>query len=264
VIRIKLWDYWSPYFLALPAGYLFALAYDRWSRPGTLFVLLTLLIYPWRQAPNPVDYDSVEHSVTEQWAFNLHTAALGYWIGNPDRRWMFGPSQMNLIKLLDREVAAGRITPATHILHLCRNVSQWWTLVQFPVLTGINNDPIEYQHDPNNLWEGGSRVRGMNDLAQALAAAPPYILEQVAPPPGMGYPPAGYHAIYESQPLRLYRRNDLAEVNTSANQGLFYRSLPGLAAAVAAFLVLGPRVRRRKSTPEEAAAATAFADVRRN
>jgi hypothetical protein len=261
-IRIKLWDYWCPYFLTLPAGYLFALAYDRWSRPATLFILLTLLIYPWQQAPHPVDYDSLEHSISEHWAFNLHTASLGYWAGHTDRRWLFDSTQMNLIKVLDSEVAAGRITSATHILHLCTNVSQWWSLIEFPVLTGINDDPIEYQHDPNNLWEGGSRVRGMNELPSALSVDPPYILEQVTPPPGTGDPPPGYQTIYQSSPVKLYRRDDLAQVNVPANHGFVYRSLPGLAAVVAAFLlVLGHRGRRTKGAHDETSPVTSFADA---
>jgi hypothetical protein len=261
-IRIKLWDYWCPFFLTLPAGYLFSLAYDRWSRPGTLFILLALLIYPWQQAPHPVDYDSLEHSISEHWAFNLHTAALGYWTGHTDRRRLFGPSEMNLIKVLEGEVAAGRITPATHILHLCTNVSQWWSLLEFPVLTGINDDPIEDQHDPNNLWEGGSRVRGMNDLARALEANPPYILEQVTPPPGTGDPPPGYQTIYESLPVKLYRRNDLAGVNIAANRGLVYAWLPGLVSLVAAvLLVLGHRGRRAIGAHDENPSVTSLANA---
>ena len=130
------------------------------------------------------------------------------------------------------------------------------------MLTGINDDPIEDQHDPNNLWEGGSRVRGMNDLARALAAAPPYILEQVTPPPGTSDPPPGYQALYVSLPLKLYRRNDLAEVNIPANRGLVYPLLPGLAALAAAILlVLAHRGRRVKGAHDETRPVTSFADA---
>ncbi|MGO9606903.1 MAG: hypothetical protein ACLQAT_26520 [Candidatus Binataceae bacterium] len=251
-LGIKLWDYWCPYFMTLPAGFLFALAYDRWSRPTTLFVLLSLLIYPWQQIKNPIDYDSVEHSVTEQWAFNLHTAALGYWAGHTDRRWMFTPAEMNLIKVLNGEIAAGRITPATHILHLCSSISVW-TMVPFPVLTGINDDPIEYLHNPNNLWEGGSRVRGMTDLNTAIAAQPPYILEQVIPPPGLQEPPLGYQEIYDFAWVRLYRRTDLVGSNRSILWAIF-SWLPGLLAlGAAAFLVLRQKAARRETIDEPSA-----------
>jgi len=263
-VGIKLWDYWCPYFLTLPAGYLFALAYDRWSRPATLFVLLALLIYPWRQVGSPVDYDSVEHSVTEQWAFNLHTAALGYWAGHSDRRWTFTPAEMNLNKLLESEVAAGRITPATHILHLCEDISAW-TMLQFSVLTGINDDPIEEQHDPNNLWEGGSRVRGMSQLGDALAASPPYILEQVQPPPWVGEPPRGYQKIYDVWPVRLYRRHGIADQAIVANRRVIYTWIPGSVAMLAAgLLFFGYRIPERKTIRDRHTAPASLAPGDRN
>ena len=79
----KLVDYWCPYFLVFPAGFVVALAYDRWSRPAVFFVLMALLIYPWRLIKEPIYYDSAEHSISEHSAFNLHQAAEGYWIIAP-------------------------------------------------------------------------------------------------------------------------------------------------------------------------------------
>jgi hypothetical protein len=216
-VGIKLTDYWTPYFLIFPAGMLFALAYERWSAPLVLFVLLTLLIYPWRQTKDPVYYDSVEHAVSEQWAFNLDTAATGYWISDDDHRWKFDRDGWRLIDVLEREVAAGRITPATHILHLTGTISSW-SMVQFAVMTGINDDPIEYQHDPNDQWEGGSRVRGLDQLTAAMNSRPPYVLIQDPPPVGLADSLSGYDLIYLSDTnllggryaTRLYRRRDLA------------------------------------------------------
>ncbi|MGH7934074.1 MAG: hypothetical protein ACREQN_13055 [Candidatus Binataceae bacterium] len=258
-VGIKLWDYWCPYFMTLPAGLLFALAYERWSRQATLFVLLTILIYPWYQIQHPVDYDSVEHSITEQWAFNLHTAASGYWAGHSDRRWTFGPPEMALLKVLDAELAAGRITAATHILHICQNISSWG-LVQFPIFTGINDDPVEFEHDPNNLWEGGSRVRGFNDLRAALNARPPYILTQYPPPSWFGDPPPGYETIFNAGWLRLYRRKDLASAVTARQRpGFLYRnSILIISIAAAVFILLGFRsgVGPRPAEPRSVAAQT--------
>jgi hypothetical protein len=238
-LRIKLWDYWIPYFLTLPAGFLFSLAYDRWSKPITFFALLTILIYPWNQIKDPVDYDSVEHSITEQWAFNLQTAADGYWAGHSDRRWTLGNEEMPLIAKLQDEIAAGRITAATHILHICDSISSW-SLVQFPVLTGINDDPLEYQHDPNNQWEGGSRVRGLQDLGAALAGRPPYILEQVPPRGALGDAPAGYDLILTSGYIRLFRRHDL--IATPAHRNFIYRNLLAIVAIIGIVAI----VRRRR------------------
>ncbi len=128
--------------------------------------------------------------------------------GHADRRWAFGPAEFDLLKVLDSEIAAGRITPATHILHITNNISSW-TLVQFPIFNGVNDDPIEFEHAPNNLWEAGGRVRGIEQLAAALAARPPYILEQVPPPRWMAQPPEGYEQLFAERNLRLFRRRGL-------------------------------------------------------
>lgn len=262
-VSIKLVDYWSPYFLIFPAGFLFALAYERWSAPLTIFVLLTLLMYPWQQLKGSVDYDSLEHAISEQWAFNLDTAAKGYWAGSVDRHWKLDPGQLRLIELLNREIAAGRITPATHILHLVDSISSW-TMLEFSVLTGINDDPIEYQHNPNNQWEGGSRVRGLDQLDAALAARPPYILIQDQPPQSIGELPPDYDQIYPNyddliespDATRLYRRHDLAAVDAPPPPETLKRLGFGLLLAALALLIVmlpeGSRARREAPAAEVA------------
>ena len=201
----KLMEYWCPYFLVFPAALFIALLFRRWSPAISLLALLALLIYPWHQQRSAFDYDSEEHSIAELWAFNLATAAQGYFVGAPDRRWTFGRDEFALIDTLQAEIAAGRITPATHILHLTRD-TLWWKLVQFPVLTGINDDPISYSYDPNDQWLAGSRVRGLGDLKAALDAKPPYILEQTRAPIWVKQPPDGYSEIFQRGALRLFRR----------------------------------------------------------
>jgi hypothetical protein len=181
----------------------------------------------------------VQHSITEQWAFNLHTAAEGYWAGHSDRRWTFGNEERPLIDLLDKEIAAGRITTHTHILHLANDISSW-SLVQFPVLTGIDDDPIEYSHDPSNQWEAGSRVRGLDGLSAAMAARLPYILEQAPPPDSLREMPPDYEQILNSGYIRLYRRRDLQA--TPPRRGVIYNNLMAIAAIIGIILM----IRRRR------------------
>ncbi|HUA33737.1 MAG TPA: hypothetical protein VMA09_09050 [Candidatus Binataceae bacterium] len=243
-VAIKLWDYWIPYFLVFPAGFVISLAYDRWSRPAVFFLVMTLLIYPWYQFDNPVDYDSVQHSITEQWAFNLHTAAIGYWAGHSDRRWTFGNDERPVIDMLQSEIAAGRITTATHILHLAHDTSSW-SLLQFPILTGIDDDPMEFDHHPDNLYQMGGRVRGMDEFAAAIAARPPYILVQAAPPASAGNWTDGYDLIVESGYARLYRRHDLA--TSPVKRHRWRDHLVAIVALIAILLVV---VRYRRPRPE--------------
>jgi hypothetical protein len=244
-VAMKLWDYWCPYFLLFPAGFAVALAYDRWSRPAVFFGLMTLLIYPWSQINDPVDYDSVEHSITEHWGFNLNSAAEGYWAGHSDRRWTFGDEERPVIRRLNEEIAAGRITGGTHILHLAQDASSG-SLLQFSILTGIDDDPMVIDYHPDNIDQIGGRVRGMSDLAAAVAARPPYILEQIPPPASLSDPPAGYDLILTSGSIRLYRRGDL--IATPPHPNFIYRHL----IAIAAIFGIIEIVRRRRPAGDDA------------
>jgi hypothetical protein len=206
----KLGDYWVPYFFVFPASYMLALVYDRIPRPLAFFALMTMLIYPWHRSANPQDYDSDKHAITEQWGFNLSRAEYGYWIGTGDGRWTMNPDGMALVAVLEREVQAGKITPATHIMHLTDTTTAWG-LAQVAVFTGIDDDPLDYHYDPGNIFQAGSRVRGLGDLPNALAQRPPYILEQAPPPRGLADPPNGYVEIFNRGGYRLYRRADIGE-----------------------------------------------------
>jgi hypothetical protein len=207
-IGFKLREYLYPYFVALGGGLLFGWAYRRISAPLSFLVMMVLLIYPWHRVTSPLYSDSYQHSIPELWAFNLDTAAHGYWVGAEDARWVLGPDSMALVSLLDGEIQAGRITPATHVLHLTSDIL-YWRLVQFPAFTGINDDPYESRHDPDDWWEAGGRVRGWDALPAALAQRPPYILMQVPPPAWMWRKLGDYEPIFHRGSLMLFRRRDL-------------------------------------------------------
>jgi len=207
-IQNKLFEYWCPYFLALPAGLLLALAYKHLSGSLTLFALIALLIYPWMLDPHSEDTDSLQHSIAEQWAFNLNTAANGYFVRSLDSRLTLDSAGFALVDVLNREIEAGRITLSTHIVHLTDSIN-YWIMLQYPVFTGINDNPVDYEGQSRNVMIAGGRVRGMDQLQAELARNPPYILEQVAPPSWMAQPPAGYVEIFTQGKLRLFRRQDL-------------------------------------------------------
>ncbi|HLY32001.1 MAG TPA: hypothetical protein VKQ36_13305, partial [Ktedonobacterales bacterium] len=208
-IGFKLQDYCYPYFAALGGGLLFGWTYRRISAPMTFLVVMAMLIYPWHVVANPLYSDSHQHSIPEQWGFNLDTAADGYWIGADDGRWLLGPDSMALVRVLDKEIQSGRITLATHVLHVTSD-TLYWRLVQFPVFTGINDDPYESNHNPNDWWRAGSRIRGWDALPAALAQRPPYILMQVPPPAWMWGQLGDYEPIFRRGGLMLFRRQMLS------------------------------------------------------
>jgi len=205
-VRIKLWDYWCPYMLVFPAGYFLSLLYARGPRPLVLFASLALIIYPWSPKPTAADFDSIEHSVAEHWMFNLHTASVGYWIWNADPRWIMSRDQRKLLDVLRNEIAAGRIVPATHVLHIAQTSNVWY-LNKYASFTGINDDPIVVAFNPKNPYEAGGRVRGIGDLNQIMAnTPPPYVLEELPAAAWDGATPPGYELIFDGGHLRLYRR----------------------------------------------------------
>jgi hypothetical protein len=209
-LHYKLDEYWTPYFMVFPAAMPFAILFRRGRGGIVVAAALAILVYPWNPRPG-ANYDYEEHSVAEDWGIDLGIAARGYWGATPDPRWTMGPNEIALVALLNQEREDGRITTDTHILHLAQDAVVWHEFNRFSVFTGINDDPIVYDIPSADVgWLAGGRVRQMSALPGALAARPPYVLAQVAPPPGVQFPPDGYDLIFDRGRMRLYRRHDLA------------------------------------------------------
>jgi hypothetical protein len=208
-IGFKLGEYWCPYFLVFPAAVPFALLFDTSSRSRLISVLalLTILIYPWYPRFH-VDYNFDEHSIAEEWGIDLGIAGGGFWSGTHDSRWTMGPADFALVRFLRHEQALGRVTTATHILHIAHDAAVMGDFNRFSVLTGINDDPILYDIPSTDIgWMATSRVRPISELSSALADHPAYILEQTNPPAWLKNPPDGYTEVFRQDMLRLFRRS---------------------------------------------------------
>lgn len=97
----------------------------------------------------------------------------------------------------------------THVLHIAPDAIVWREFNRFSVFTGIDDDPIVQEIPASDIgWLAGGRVRQIQALPEALAQKPPYILNQISPPPA-DVPPEGYDKIFERGKLQLYRRRDL-------------------------------------------------------
>ncbi|MGC2445514.1 hypothetical protein [Candidatus Binatus sp.] len=210
-VLYKVEEYWDPYFLVFPAALLFDWIYRHLSKPISVAVLLALLIFPWSQPA--VDLTYYEHPVAEEWAKNWLCAKLGWWAGAPDHRWVQSPSELALSEALRAEIRAGRITTATHIVHVTPHATIWHDVLLHSVYTGIDDD-IYVIHPDGDLSKGGyagSRMRPIAMLPAALARNPPYIVVFQEPPPSLSLPPRGYDEIFnDDETIRLYRRGDLA------------------------------------------------------
>jgi hypothetical protein len=208
-------DYWYPFIWVLPAGWLCA-ALARWTTTGLATVAVVLaLFYPW--APL-VDPNSHHQSIAEAWAQELALAKGGYWAGH--RRWAQTPAQFALSRLLQDEIAAGRIGFATHIVHVEPFVLLNENVVLFSVYTGIDDDTYIYdakwEPDISNV---GGRVHPRRELDAALAARPPYVVVHDRTHSGRILPVDGramiaeavpdYEEIFSDDGVRLLRRPDL-------------------------------------------------------
>jgi hypothetical protein len=144
------------------------------------YVVLALVFFPWRERwvtpsdPGYADPNYHQHALVESWAYELETGKQGYWGSTRDRRWSQSAAEFKLFDVLRAEVAAGRITPETHIVQLGPYTYLYKDNLLFSVFTGINGDPYitNYQFD----WSiAGGRIRSIDEAPARIAAHPPYV-----------------------------------------------------------------------------------------
>ncbi len=211
----KLGAYWCPYFLVFPAAMLFDWIYRNVSKPVAVAMVLALVVFPWSQHPER-DPQYNEHSLAEEGALDWQIAKLGWWGGTPDTRWAQSRAELALSETLRNEIRAGRITSATHIVHVTPHTIMWQDVVLFSVYTGIDDDLyVENPSAPLDLGgTAGSRLHPVSMLPDAIAKRPPYIVVHNDPPAGITLPPPGYDVIFNEDNIRLFRRDDLSPGST--------------------------------------------------
>ncbi len=205
-ITTKMAYYWSPFWLALVAGVGFAWLARGRARVPVVLLVATLVIYPLRHTPEPLDYDGAQLSLAETWGFHLSNAARGYHSGLPDRRWVVDDRWRAVGDALFAEVAAGRIAYDTHVVFVTPGVNS----VEAALYTGVSMDPFTPQWSADNIWLVGTRVKSMEELPAALAAGPPYVL--VANFEAGRYAPDAtqYEELAMRPGVQLYRKRGLA------------------------------------------------------
>jgi hypothetical protein len=214
-VVFKVAEYWYPYFLIFPAAAAFTLVYHHVSKVLSIALLLTLLIFPLSQHPE-LDITYTEHSLAQEWANDWLIAKQGWWGSTKDTRWAQSPAELELSNVLREEIRNGRITTATHIVHVSPNSIMWQDILLFSMYTGVEDDLYLMQPDPK-LGEGptaGSRLYPVSMLPEAIAKRPPYIVVHNDPPAGLTLPPPGYDEIFNKDNVRLFRRDDLSPGTT--------------------------------------------------
>ena len=215
-------DYWIPYMLVFPAGYVAAWFHRHTSSHATVALVVFLLVFPWRERwlypqVGVADPNYHQHALAEAWAYQLENGKSGYWGGTRDRRWAQSPAELEASEILRGEVAAGRITMDTHIPHLGPLQYLYKDNFLFSVYTGINDDGYitNYQFD----WSiAGGRLRSIDEWPARLATKPPYIAIHSRDDPSQAdnidpFPLAGdltgYEELFNREGVRLYRHESV-------------------------------------------------------
>lgn len=214
-------DYWYPFVFTLPTAYLAAWLSTNVSRRATLMAVLLILFIPWRDHIDPnqpkgsnADPNYHQHSISEAWAYQLETGKRGYWGASGDRRWAQTPAELELAQLIRDEIAAGRITMDTHIVHVGPKILLYADNLLFPVYTGVNGDTFPHEHFFDRSI-AGSRLTPTSELPARLATRPPYVAIHKDPLP---LPPdalRGYSEIFNKDGVKLYRDDALMLVTRS-------------------------------------------------
>jgi hypothetical protein len=167
-------DFWYPYVLVLPAACFAAWLWHVLAPRPVVVALLVLLFFPWTQYQDP---NYFEHAIPEGWAYQLQLAKGGYWGSTGHRRWSQTEAEFAIIDILRAEVAAGRITTATHVVHVTPYIYLYKDTAHYAAFTGINDDlyVAEYVFDRSNA---GGRFYPGERIREAMEARPPYVVVQ--------------------------------------------------------------------------------------
>ena len=223
-------EYWLPVMLALgAAGFLAGVM--RLSQLGVvrplvagLFVVVSVypITSPLAFGPLVIDSPAVDaplvtgikigvHRDAESLGLALREAELGYWLGYPDSRTIIDAPRRAVVDELRSEIAAGRLTASTKVLHIADSFQQWAS-VPIGVFTGALETSISSQPEVSIHTEGG-RLLGFGDLNRELGSAYGYVvLEPANLSPGLvsstqaAIAAAGYRQIWANSQATVYYR----------------------------------------------------------
>jgi hypothetical protein len=174
----KTLHYWIPIFLAILAA--FAL-HALWTsaqfglplRTGMLGLFLVAAVLPIRSEVIPRLYLG-EHRLSETLSIDLGWVETGYWQGYPDSRTLVDADEVDLINRLRQEIAAGRLTASTRVLHVSFSFQQWVS-TPLGVFAGIMETAASQQTEVSSHTAGG-RLFALDALDTLLRERFGYVL----------------------------------------------------------------------------------------
>lgn len=198
--------YWLPWACVPAVAALVSLVARR---PGPLAirtlaagVFLAIVLVPF--GPIRADRSQASQPVAAVLVHQLETAQTGYWQGYPDDRLVVASSGADVLDFLRTEIAAGRISAETQLLHVAASYQESASL---PIgdFTGIEETLLSAD-STTTIFTVGGRIHPLSSLAVQLAAGFPYV---VLEPAGL---PASIRAQIDAAGYRLVFRNGTADV----------------------------------------------------
>ena len=162
--------YWLPW-ACVPAAAGLVAAITRWRGPaivraGLVAGFLAVVLLP-LGSPAP---DSVQasHAVADDLAYDLRTADLGGWQGYGDSRLVVDAAGRSLLDFLRQEIAIGRFTADTRVLHIAYSY-QPWANVPIAVFTGLEETVVSTDATVD-IFTAGGHIYPLTTLAAELHA----------------------------------------------------------------------------------------------
>ncbi len=203
---------WLPVVLAVGTAAVLAQLIRRpragWAPQGSRLVVvgawLLVAALPFRSEPiNGLHVG--ERYLAENVAIQLGYAARGYWTGYPDARWLVDDQERQVLIAIRQEIAAGRITATTRLLHLARTYQQWGS-IPVGVFTGVIETVVSRDSELTIFTVGG-RLVPPTDLAHELASNYDYLLiEPLDLSADARLAGRGYEVIFSNERAILLRR----------------------------------------------------------
>lgn len=174
----KTLHYWIPIFLAVLAA--FAL-HALWTSPNFGLRLRTVMVGIFLIAASlPVRAEPIErlflgeHRLSETLSIELGYVETGYWRGYPDWYTLIDRDEEDLLNRLRQEIAAGRLTATTRVLHVSFSFQQWVS-TPLGVFAGIMETAFS-QETQVSIHTAGGRLFGLDQLTRLLRDGFAYIV----------------------------------------------------------------------------------------
>ena len=174
----KTLHYWIPIFLAVLAA--FAL-HALWTSPNfglrlrTVMVAIFLIAASLPVRAEPIDRLYLgEHRLSETLSIELGYVETGYWRGYPDWFTLIDRDEGELLDRLRQEIAAGRLTSTTRVLHVSFSFQQWVS-TPLGVFAGIM-ETASSQETQVSIHTAGGRLFGLDQLTRLLRDGFKYVV----------------------------------------------------------------------------------------